>query len=206
MDYYQGYQEGYLQARSNARYYSIGGWLVQTVLSLIYLAVVLLPLLMIAYTIAETISITYSNNPIIKIGLTLGFTYLLYSILYVLKGVMIGLRDIKHKMWIPIWIVCIIFTCGLQILISQYQLQDYFNSKNVANSPVWSWLGSMSLGILIYSHYSFLTNIAPRSVFWAYKTGFYLGSVFGAKPTQNVPEKSRTLFGNAQMKVSFRKR
>jgi hypothetical protein len=205
MDYYQGYQEGYLQARSNARYYSIGGWLVQTVLSLIYLAVVLLPLLMIAYKIAETIKITYSNNSIIKIGLTLGVTYFLYSIVYVLKGIMIGLRDMKYKLWILIWIACIIFTCGLQILISQYQLQDYFNSKNVANYTVWSWLGSILLGILVYSHYSFLTNIAPRSVFWAYKTGFDFARLFGAKSMKNVPEKSRTFFGNAQMKVSFRK-
>jgi hypothetical protein len=205
MDYYQGYQEGYLQARSNARYYSIGGWLVQTVLSLIYLTVVLLPLLMIAYRIAETIKITYSNNSIIQIGLTLGFTYFLYSIVYVLKGIMIGLRDMKYKMWIPIWIVCIIFTCGLQILISQYQLQDYFNSNNVANYTVWSWLGSILLGIFVYSHYSFLTNIAPRSVFWAYKKGFHFARLFGAKAMKNVPKKSKTFFGNAEMKVSFRK-
>lgn len=206
MEYYQGYQDGYWQAKSNARYHAVGGSLIHIIFTVIHLGVVLLPLLWIAFSTAEAIKHTYSNDTVIKIALIAFFTYLMYSMLFLLKGIIIGLREFKKGIWVLLWVVCLIFTCGLQIYICQYQLENYFSSQAIANATFWSWAASVILGFLVYSHYSFLTNIAPRSVFWPYKFGFdTIKSIYSNNGQNIFPEKSRTLFGNAKMKVTYRK-
>ena len=206
MEYYQGYQDGYWQAKSNARYHAVGGSLIQIIFTAMHFGVVLLPLLWIAFASAESVKHTYSNDTTIKIALIALFTYLMYSLLFLLKGIIIGLREFKKGIWVLLWMACLIFTCGLQIFICQYQLETYFNSKAIANATFWSWAGSIILGFLVYSHYSFLTNIAPRSVFWAYKFGFDIMKWIYNNNGQNIfPKKSGTLFGNSKMKVIYRK-
>ena len=76
------------------------------------------------------------------------------------------MKEFEKIIWVLIWIICLLFTCGLQVFIGQWQLEEYFNSKAIANTTFWSWAGSIVLSYYIYSHYSFLINIAPGSVFW----------------------------------------
>jgi len=204
MDYYQGYEDAMRQA-SASRTTGLAGIVFRLILSLIYGAFIYVPLLIAAYLIANKMSDLYSDDVFIKISLTVTIAYILFSFVYFLKGLLIGLRSASRYAWMVIWIVCVLATCGVQFFLVQSQLEILFEARRVANNVAWSWVGAGAVALLIYSHYQFLTNVAPRSVFWAYRLGFL--AVRTSKPMINStkPESSVSYFQNAPMKVSFRK-
>lgn len=204
MDYYQGYDDAMRQARVT-RGSGLFGFLLRIVICLLYSAFIYVPLLIVSFILAESMSNLYSNDIYIKLGLTLGIGYLMFAGIYFLKGLLIGLRQNNHLSWVLLFVLCILLTCGVQSIGAHSILQDFFASRNVANHGLWSLLGAGVVALLIYSHYQFLSNVAPRFTFWSYKLGFY-ASLINAKERQNIkPAKSATYFDNAPMKISFRK-
>jgi hypothetical protein len=122
-----------------------------------------------------------------------------------LKGALICLKTSSRYAWMLVWVVCILATSGIQSLLVQSQLETFFEARRVANSLVWSWLGAALVALLIYSHYQFLTNMAPRSVFWSYKFGFFTvkyGQRYEGTPKPLISPK---YFENGPMKVSFKR-
>lgn len=206
MNYYQGYDDGYWEGRNSVGRNHFAGWLVSSIIGALFQLVIFSPLLMLGYWLADHLHSAYSNDWTIKVALVIFFSYILYAILYFLKGMIIRLRDLKRKWWVVVWFCCVALTCGLQILIVQYQLEGYFHARRIANYSLWSLAGSLAVGAFVYLHYSFLTNIAPRSVFWAYKTGAGLIGIIYRGQSSPLALRSRTFFGNTRMKVSFRKK
>lgn len=206
MDYYQGYEDAMRQARVT-RSTGLIGFFVRTIVSMTYSAFVYVPLLIFSYYIASKLSSLYSDDLIIKIGLTIIVAYLLFSFVYFLKGILIGMRNNGRVVWVAIWSLCVIITCGIQAVLGQILLQDFFEARQIANYQVWSWIGACAILILVYSHYQFLTNVAPRSVFWSYQIGFASVQSRSSKDiNQNIaPKKSVSYFENAPMKVSYKK-
>jgi len=204
MDYYQGYEDAMRQARAT-RSTGLTSIFIGTLFSILYSAFVYLPLLILSYIIANKIHWLYSNDIFIKIGLTVACFYLMLSFIYFLKGAVIGMRINGRKAWILLWVLCVVVTCAVQAIIAHSLLQDFFEARGIANFEVWSWLGAAALGILIYSHYRFLTNVAPRAVFWSYRIGFSIVQSNTTSESQMKPQRSTTYFHNAQMRVSFKK-
>jgi hypothetical protein len=204
MDYYQGYEDAMRQTRVT-RSTGLIGFFIRTIVSILYSAFIYVPLLILGYFLASRMASLYSGDIYVKVGLTLILCYGLFSFIYFLKGVLIGLRNIDNKWWVVLWIVCVLATCGIQAFFAQGLIEDFLASRQVVNYQIWSWMGSSAIGILIYSHYQFLTNIAPSSVFWIYRIGFLrVGGI--AKGVRSMePKKSVTYFDNAPMKVSFKK-
>lgn len=204
MDYYQGYEDAMRQARVN-RSSGLIGFLLRSIMSIFYSAFVYVPLLMMGYFMATALSRFYSSDVFIKMGLTMALSYLLFSFIYFIKGVMIGLRNTGRLGWLALWLLCVILTCGAQVIIGQNLLADFFTSRQIANAELWSWAGATSLLILIYSHYQFLTNIAPSVVFWSYRLGFLSVKTKNGSHKKGAPHKSKAYFENAPMTVSFKK-
>lgn len=206
MDYYQGYEDAMRQARVT-RSAGLLGFVIRTILSILYSVFVYAPLLVLSYFLVNEISALYSNDVYIKIGLTAIVAYLLFSFVYWLKGILIGLRTNGQSLWIVVWAICVMATCGIQAIIGQNLLETFFRERQIANYDVWSWIGASAILILIYSHYQFVSNVAPRSVFWSYKAGFaMIQPRFPRGSTINsVPKKSTSYFDNAPMKVSYKK-
>jgi hypothetical protein len=206
MDYYQGYEDAMRQARIT-RGAGLLGFFIRTIISILYSAFVYVPLLAFSYSLVTKISPLYSNDIYIKVGLTGIVAYLLFSFVYFLKGVLIGLRNNRQIIWIAVWIICVIATCGIQAILGQNFLESLFRDRHIANYELWSWIGASAIIILIYSHYQFLSNVAPRSVFWCYKTGFSMIQPRCARESNitRVPKKSTSYFDNALMKVSYKK-
>jgi hypothetical protein len=204
MDYYQGYEDAMRQSRLS-RTSGLAAMVLRLILSLSYGAFIYVPLLIVGYLIATKLSAFYSNDGFVKVGLTLAIAYLLFSFVYFLKGFLIGLKSARQYAWIILWIVCVVATCGAQSLLVQGQLETFFETRRIGNNVVWSWVGAAAVALLIYSHYQFLTNVAPRSVFWSYQIGFWI--VQRAKKSEGTakPVISPRYFENAPMKVSFRK-
>lgn len=204
MDYYQGYEDGMRQTRVT-RGFGLIGFLLRSIISVFYSAFVYLPLLVLSYFIATSLSRFYSSDVFIKIGLTIAFSYLLFSFIYFIKGIMIGLRNAGRISWLALWLLCVVLTCGVQVIISQNLLADFFTSRQIANAELWSWLGATSILILIYSHYQFLTNIAPGVIFWSYRLGFMSVNAKNGMVKKSEPHKSKAYFENAPMNISYKK-
>lgn len=205
MDYYQGYDDGIYQARAS-RSTGLVGFLFRLFLSLLWGAFVYIPLLMMGYWIASKMSHLYSDEMFIKIPLTLLLAYLGFGLIYLLKGILISLRGSRKSWWILIWVLCVVVTCGFQFFLVQYNLAEFLGTRNVSHYTTLSWLGATLVAILIYSHYKFLTNIAPASVFPFFNAGFKIAAKrsSGAQP-KDLPAKSVSYFENAGMTVSYRK-
>jgi hypothetical protein len=206
MDYHQGYEDAMRQARVS-RGAGLLGFFIRTIISTLYSAFVYVPLIAFSYFLVSKISALYSNDIYIKVGLTAIVAYLLFSFVYFLKGVLIGLRTNRQIIWIAVWLICVIATCGLQAILGQNLLESFFRVRQIANYEVWSWIGASAILILIYSHYQFLSNVAPRSVFWSYKIGFVMiqPRCPGKSNINRLPKKSTSYFDNAPMKVSYKK-
>jgi hypothetical protein len=205
MDYYQGYEDAMRQARA-CRTTGLIGFIVRIILSLIYCAFIYVPLIMLAYWAANKMSALYSNDVLIKFGLSLGLAYLLFAFIYLVKGLLIGLRTSGRFTWGLLWVMCVAITAGGQSLVAQNLLETFFESRNVANSQIWSWLGACLVALLIYSHYQLLTNVAPRVVFWSYQFGFLLSRSNEKRSKNTTPQRSASYFENGSMKVSYKKK
>jgi hypothetical protein len=204
MDYYQGYEDATRQSRVR-RGIGLTGFVTRMIFSLLYSAFIYIPLLVLSYWLATTISDSYSNDLFIKSGLTILICYLLFALIYFLKGLLIGLRNSGRNSWFVLWMLCVVLTCGAQAVLAQAQLENIFSSRSIANYELWSWLGAALVGLIIYSHYQFLTNVAPRSVFWSYQFGFRAFQSLSNIAQKDEPRKSTRYFENAPMNVSYRK-
>lgn len=204
MNYYQGYDDGMYQARAT-RCTGLVGFLFRIFLSLVWGAFVYIPLLILGYWIASSMSSLYSGEMIIKISLTLLFAYLGFGLIYFLKGILLSLRASKNRLWILIWLVCVATTCGFQFFFVQYNLEEFLGNRHVAHFTMWSWLGAMLVSILIYGHYKFLTNIAPGSVFPFFNAGFRTMVKSSSGAVSHSPAKSTAYLENAAMSISYRK-
>lgn len=205
MDYYQGYDDGMYQARAT-RSIGLVGFLFRILLSLVWGAFVYVPLLILGYWIASSMSSLYSDEMIIKISLTLLFAYLGFGLIYFLKGILISLRASKNRLWMLIWLVCVATTCGFQFFFVQYNLEEFLGNRDVSHFTMWSWLGAVLVSLLIYGHYKFLTNVAPGLVFPFFNAGFKMVTKRTRVAEQKgIPTKSTAYFENAGMTVSYRK-
>ena len=204
MDYYQGYEDAMRQVRVR-RGTGVAGFVTRLIFSVLYSAFVYAPLLMLGYFAATRTSHLYSNDLFIKCGLTITISYLLFALIYFLKGILIGLRNSGRHSWFLLWILCVTLACGVQAVLVQAWLENVFSGRTIANYELWSWIGAGLIGLIIYSHYRFLTNVAPRSVFWSYQFGFQILRAIAKTAQNGEPRKSTSYFGNAPMKVSYKR-
>jgi hypothetical protein len=131
MDYHQGYEDAMRQARVS-RGAGLLGFLIRTIISILYSAFVYVPVVAFSYFLVTKISALYSNDIYIKVGLTAIVAYLLFSFIYFLKGVLIGLRTNRQIVWIAAWLICVIATCGIQAIIGQKFLESFFRERHIA--------------------------------------------------------------------------
>ena len=185
----------------------VAGFVTGLIFSVLYSAFVYAPLLILGYfvAIATRVSHLYSNDLFIKCGLTIIISYLLFALIYFLKGALIGLRNSGCHSWILLWILSVTVACGTQAVLVQIWLENVFSDRSIAHYELWSWIGAGLVALIIYSHYRFLTNIAPRSVFWSYQFGFWAFRSMANTAKKGEPRKSTRYFENAPMKVSYKK-
>lgn len=97
-------------------------------------------------------------------------SYLLYAIVYFLKGILVALKAAGRWTWVLLWVLLVAYTCILPVWLVFTPVANY------VHNPVLAWLISLSLGFYVYSRYLFLTNIAPAAVFPLYQSGISLVS------------------------------
>lgn len=106
-------------------------------------------------------------------GFALLFTYLIFCIIYFLKGIIIGLRTRNLKLWILPWVICVLLCCIFPAYIIKSLVTGMFHvtKRQDIFCILISW-GAFLLSLLyIYSIYQFKTPTAPRILYWSYVLG-----------------------------------
>jgi hypothetical protein len=101
------------------------------------------------------------------------FTYLIFCILYFLKGTIIGLRARNRTLWILPWIICVLLCCFIPAFILKTVVRGMFHLAE--RQSMWclglSWSAFVFLLLYTYEIYQFKTPTAPRILYWSYALG-----------------------------------
>lgn len=143
-------------------------------LVLAFRGLIYFPLLLTGYLIAARI-LDKKANGLAWFGLILLFAVALYVLLYVLKGLLITLKKYQNWIWVPLFLLCVSFTCLLPVWVSFDLIEKFAEALSKSSADVIAWIISAALAIFIYSRYHFLTDWCPNFIFPFYKLGGQLG-------------------------------
>jgi|GEM_PF-769377 len=106
-------------------------------------------------------------------GFALFFTYLIFGIIYFLKGIVVGLRQREKKLWILPWLICVLLCCAFPAFFIRSAFSGMFNPAQ--QKEIWytiiSW-GVFGISLVyIYNIYQFKTPSAPQIIYWSYRLG-----------------------------------
>jgi len=94
---------------------------------------------------------------------------IIYCILMILKGILLGLKWRGRWGWILVFGVCLLYTCippGIVVF-------DLLRSR--VHYPVLNYLISLAVGYWVYTRYHFLTDLVPAKFWLFYSTGLRIG-------------------------------
>ncbi|MCR5890731.1 hypothetical protein LRS06_23680 [Hymenobacter sp. J193] len=95
--------------------------------------------------------------------------YGFYALLYLLKGVAIGLRLRGTRHWLLPFTLCLLVACFIPSLL----LHLFIVHTVKAAHPVLVWVVPGLFALYTYSRYRFTEDIAPNLVLWAYRRGYH---------------------------------
>ena len=115
-----------------------------------------------------------ANSDNLKIwACTFLFTYLIFCIIYFIKGAIIGLRARERKLWIIPWIVCVVICCLLPAFIIKALVMAMFNFT--VRQEWWCiaicWGTFIISSIYIHGIYQFTKPYSPQLVTWTCRLG-----------------------------------
>lgn len=111
-------------------------------------------------------------------GLSLLFTYFIFSIIYFIKGTIIGLRTKNRRLWVLPWAICVFLCCIVpafivkSLVVSMFKLTEQQGILCVGLS----WGAFILCLLYIYGIYQFKTATAPKILYWSYAWGFKVSS------------------------------
>lgn len=106
-------------------------------------------------------------------GFSLLFTYLIFCIVYFLKGTIVGLRAKNRKLWILPWAICVLLCCIVPSFIVKSLVAGMFSPaerQGILCLGV-SWGTFILFALYIYGIYQFKTPTAPKILYWSYAWG-----------------------------------
>lgn len=164
------------------------------IFKIIYYGFVYLPIWAASYFLTMKLNPFYGESKPIKIVVVFLIAYILYCFVFFLKGLMIAFKVNKKWLWVPLFVVCVLFTCLLPTWLSFDIIKGLLRPEKghvVKNRDYWSALFAVIVGGLIYNKYKFHTDICPRMAFWAYSIGFNSMLTFIDNHIDNSPDKGR---------------
>lgn len=150
-------------------------------IKLLFKTIIYFPLLLTGYLIASTI-LSRQDNGIIWSGVIVIFACVLYLFIFFLKGIFIAFKSKGNMFWIPLFVVCVAYTCIAPVCIGFETIEKVMLCFNNEQGAALTWLFCFVYGYYVYTRYQFLTNVAPAIAAPAYQTGIdfglYLNRIF----------------------------
>lgn len=103
------------------------------------------------------------------------FTYLIFCLIYFLKGIIIGLRSKNNILWILPWTICVLLSCVvpawiLKTLVTVILFNPIHQQENWQIGIGW---GVFVLTLFyVYDIHQFKTPTAPRVLYWSFALGW----------------------------------
>jgi hypothetical protein len=145
------------------------------IIKLIFRAIVYYPLLITGYLIVTKI-LDRNDQALAWIILVLLSTFILYQLIYFIKGMLITMKARKNYLWIFLFMVCVGFTCVVPTWLFMVAVKGIIFALSKENTGIISGMIAVVFGLYIYSRYLFLTDVAPSIVYPAYQLGILLAS------------------------------
>lgn len=138
----------------------------------LFKALVYFPLIFTSFAIVSSI-MKKEVSSLLGLSVVILVSFMLYQLIYFLKGIIICLKSNKRLLWIFPFIICVAFTCILPVYIVLDPIGYLVKNGSHAGTEnnVIKWIFSLAFGIYVYFQYNFLTNIAPGIAFPAYQAG-----------------------------------
>lgn len=135
-------------------------------------ALVYFPLFFTSFIIVSSI-MKKEITSLLGLSIVLLVSFILYLLVYFIKGILICLKSNNRIVWILPFIICVGFTCILPVYLVLDPIAYLVKSPSHAqteNNTV-KWIFSIAFGVYVYYRYDFLTNAAPSIAVPAYKAG-----------------------------------
>lgn len=130
------------------------------------------PLILTSYIIVSSM-MKKEVTSLLGLAVVILVSFILYLLVYFLKGMLICLKSNHKLLWILLFIICVVFTCVLPVYLVLDPIGSLVKSSTHSGNPnsAFKWIFSLAFGVYVYFRYDFLTNKAPSIAFPAYQAG-----------------------------------
>jgi len=136
---------------------------------LLFRCVAYMPLLYTGYLISTHI-LSKKESGIGWLILTIVLAYFIYLLIFFFKGMMLCLKEMNVRIWIPLFFLCIAFTCIMPVWMVQAILYRVEVNQTVV------WILSIAFGYYVYLKYQFASDQSPEIATPFYRAGIGLAT------------------------------
>ncbi|MDJ1497609.1 hypothetical protein QNI19_32015 [Cytophagaceae bacterium DM2B3-1] len=173
--YYYQYQDRTMQQMSGGLASVFVGALIGCLYAFYYF-IVYLPIVLAAYLASEKAQRFIPMEWYYQLTLGVITAYLLYSLIYFLKGLLIGLKERKNLIWVILLLICISITCFVPVMAAKTYAMQILPKFSLHLSSYWHWGIALFFGLLAYREYNFLENSCYLIVRWPYSLGLSISA------------------------------
>jgi len=138
----------------------------------LFKALVYFPLIITSFIIVSSI-MKKEVTSLLGLAVIILVSFILYLLVYFVKGILICLKGNNKLLWILPFIICVTFTCVLPVYLVLdpvgYLVKS--SSHSGTSNSILKWIFSLAFGVYVYFRYDFLSNISPSIAFPAYQAG-----------------------------------
>jgi hypothetical protein len=139
-------------------------WFMKLALKLL----VYFPLVFVGYIVAAKF-LDKQTNGIFWIATILSIVFVIYLLIYFIKGIILGLKFHRNVLWIPLLLIAVSFTCILPVWLTWNETGKII--LDMGGNKTLQWLFAIAFATYIYYRYNFLINTAPLLAFPACDAG-----------------------------------
>jgi hypothetical protein len=122
-------------------------WAIWKAIKIFLKLTVYLPIWFSGYLITTQI-LSKNEDPLTWIALIILFTLIAYQMIFFIKGIIIGLKNKGNPFWLPLFIVCICFTCVLPTWFIHNNIQPWCHRLSHNSGNLLAWLTSFYSGYM----------------------------------------------------------
>lgn len=178
MQYYgQGVEDGKRQQQSEKDFSKGAGTLFSLIGSTLFAAFIYSSSLIASYFILKGTTLFIDLQKWEKFIAVLAVAYLISSLVFFLKGIMLVLKAAGKWLWMVIWFICFAFVCLLPAVAVYFLLLNMLGpsitppSDGISHYKFWSLAGAVVAGGIIYHRYGLSRDSVIKISSWAYQWG-----------------------------------
>jgi hypothetical protein len=131
------------------------------------------PLLITGYVLSDLV-LHKKDAAVLWMTTIVGFAFALFLFIYFLKGMIVALLKAGNFLWVPIFLLCIVFVCIVPAWIVFRSTDGFMMRVSADSGRIFTWITGAVAAILSYRRYNFLTDNAPGLALPLYRVGYWL--------------------------------